>query len=78
MALLLNSAELPALEVGHVDLTLESASKDTNDATQAFSPADQRQQIRDEAAAPVHCQGCWVMQPFFGLCAEFSERSEAD
>ena len=68
MAHVLHPAEIPALEVGHVDLTLESASEDTDDATQAFSSADQRQQIRDEAAAPVYRQGCWVMQPFFGFC----------
>ena len=75
MACVFNSAEIPALEIGHVDLTLVSASKDTDDATQAFSPADQRQQIRDEAAAPVHRQSCWVMQPFFGFCAGSAKES---
>jgi hypothetical protein len=75
MALVLNSTKVPALEVGHVDPTLVCASIDTDNATQALSPADQRQQIRDEAAAPVHRQGCWVMQPFFGLCAGSAKES---
>jgi hypothetical protein len=42
MALALNPAEIPALKSGQVDLTLESASEDTNNTTQAFPTVDQR------------------------------------
>ena len=42
VALILHPAEIPALKVGLVDGTLESAPVDADDAPQALSTADQR------------------------------------